>query len=76
MFETKYKEMRTGRLRKLTEPLVYVLLVAAFGFITTFVNHNRPPRLLNDPGLVSYTIEQQLDALLNDQHETYMEVSL
>ncbi len=26
-------------IRKWTEPLVYVVLVAAFGFITTVVNH-------------------------------------
>ena len=68
--------MRTEKLKKLTEPMVYILLVAAFGFITTFVNHNRTPQLLNDSGLVSFTLEQQMDALLNDQHETYKEVSL
>ena len=56
--------MKTRKIRKLTEPLVYIALVAAFGFVTTVVNHTRSTQPLTDTELVSYTLEEQPQELI------------
>ncbi|MFC2081364.1 hypothetical protein ACFLR8_04060 [Bacteroidota bacterium] len=52
-----------NKIKKWTEPLVYVVLVAAFGFITTVVNHTGREQQLNDTEFVSLTLESELEAL-------------
>ena len=51
------------KIRKWIEPLVYVVLVAAFGFITTVVNHTGRGDQLRDAEFVSLTLENELEAL-------------
>jgi hypothetical protein len=49
-------------IRKWTEPLIYVLLVAAFGLVTTLVSpagNERPVKENKD--VVSYTLEDELE---------------
>ena len=56
--------MKTGKnIRRITEPVVYVVLVAAFGFITTVVNHNSDQQQLRDTELVSFTLENEIEDL-------------
>ena len=63
-------EMKTkNNIRRFTEPLVYIVLVAAFGFITTVVNHSGKEEQLRDAEFVSLSIESEIEALLN-QEET------
>ena len=50
-------------IKKLTEPLVYVVLVAGFGFITTVVNHTNREEQLREAEFVSLTIENELETL-------------
>jgi hypothetical protein len=59
----------TNKIKRFTEPLVYLILVAAFGFITTVVNHSGREEQLRDAEFVSLTIESELEALLS-QDET------
>lgn len=56
-------------IRKWTEPLVYVVLVAAFGFITTVVNHTGREEQLRNAEFVSLTLENEFAALIY-QEET------
>ena len=56
-------------IRKWTEPLVYIVLVAAFGFITTVVNHTGREDQLRDAEFVSLTLENEFEALFY-QEET------
>ncbi len=58
-----------NNIRRFTEPLVYIVLVAAFGFITTVVNHSGKEEQLRDAEFVSLSIESEIEALLN-QEET------
>ena len=57
------------KIRKWTEPLVYVVLVAAFGFITTVVNHTGREEQLRNAEFVSLTLENEFAALIY-QEET------
>lgn len=57
------------QIRKITEPLVYVVLVAAFGFITTIVNHSGQEEQTRDAELVSLSVEREFAELLY-QEET------
>jgi hypothetical protein len=58
--------MKAGRnKKKWTEPLIYVVLVAAFGFLTTFVTHARSEDPVQDKDLVSFTIENELEAMFS-----------
>jgi len=69
-------EMKAGKnIKKWTEPLTYVVLVAAFGFITTIVTHTRSEKPVQDKDMVSYTIENDLEAVFNTVKES-KEVSL
>jgi hypothetical protein len=69
-------EMKAGKnMKKWTEPLTYVVLVAAFGFLSTEVTHSRSEDPVQDKDLVSYTMENELDAMINMVKEN-KEVSL
>ena len=59
----KTKEMKSKSIRKWTEPLVYIVLVASFGFITTIVNHTRDVQPVFDTELVSQNLENEFEAL-------------
>ena len=60
------QKMKVGRnIKKWTEPLTYVVLVAAFGFLTTFVTHERSEDPVQDKDLVSFTIENELETLFS-----------
>ena len=63
-------------IKKLTEPLLYIVLVAAFGFITSVVNHSRSTQPVSDSKLMSLSIEQQLDALLTGNRDSAKEIIL
>ena len=52
-----------NNLRRFTEPMIYIILVAAFGFITTVVNHSGKEKQLRDAGFVSLTLENQIAEL-------------
>ena len=62
-------------IKKWTEPLTYFVLVAVFGFLTTVVTHARSEEPVQDKDLVSFTIENELEAMF-DQVKEYREVSL
>ena len=63
-------KMKTKKnIHRLAEPLVYIVLVAAFGFITTVVNHSQQENQVTDTELVSLTFEDELEALFY-QEET------
>ncbi len=64
-------EMKTRkRIRKWTEPLVYIVLVSAFGFITSVVNHSSgQEEQLRESEFVTLTLEYELEALIA-QEET------
>jgi len=49
-------------IKKWTEPLIYVILVAAFGFLTTVVTHTRSEKPVEENDLVSFTIENEMAA--------------
>jgi hypothetical protein len=58
--------MKAGKnIKKWTEPLTYVVLVAAFGFLTTMVTHARSEDQGKDKDLVSFTIENELEAMFS-----------
>jgi len=68
--------MRAGKsIKKWTEPLTYVVLVAAFGFLSTVVTHARSEDPVQDKDLVSFTIESELEAMFQSVKEN-KEVSL
>ena len=62
--------MKTKKnISRFTEPLVYFVLVAAFGFITTVVNHSGKEEQIREAEFVTLTMESELEALLA-QEET------
>jgi len=68
--------MRAGKsIKKWTEPLTYVVLVAAFGFLSTVVTHARSEDPVQDKDLVSFTMESELEAMFLSVKEN-KEVSL
>ena len=68
--------MKAGKkIKKWTEPLVYVVLVAAFGFLSTVVTHARSEDPVQEKDMVSFTLENDLEALFNQVKEN-KEVSL
>ena len=68
--------MKTGKkIKQWTEPLVYVVLVAAFGFLSTVVTHARSEDPVQEKDMVSFTIENDLEALFSQVKEN-KEVSL
>ena len=62
-------------LKKLSEPLAYIVLVAAFGFLASMVNHSRNSGPDTDAKLMSYSLEQQLSEMLTGKSDT-REISL
>lgn len=50
-------------IKKWTEPLIYVVLVAAFGFLSSVVTHARSEDPVQDKDLVSFTMENELEAM-------------
>lgn len=52
-------------IKKWTEPLTYVVLVAAFGFLSTVVTHARSEDPVQDKDLVSFTMENEFEAMMN-----------
>ena len=59
-------EMKAGKkIKKWTEPLTYVVLVAAFGFLSTMVTHARSEDPVQDKDMVSFTIENELEAMFS-----------
>ena len=68
--------MKAGKkIKKWTEPLTYVVLVAAFGFLSTMVTHARSEDPVQENDLVSFTIENDLEAMFSTVKEN-KEVSL
>ncbi|MEE9461254.1 MAG: hypothetical protein V3V53_05445 [Bacteroidales bacterium] len=68
--------MKAGKnIRKWTEPLTYVVLVAAFGFLSTMVTHARSEDPVQENDLVSFTIENDFEAMFSSVKEN-KEVSL
>ena len=69
-------EMIAGKsIKKWTEPLTYVVLVAAFGFLSSVVTHARSEDPVQDKDLVSFTMENELEAMFLTVKEN-KEVSL
>jgi hypothetical protein len=69
--------MKTRRnIKRWTEPSIYVVLVAAFGFITTVVTHTRSEGPVKENDLVSFTVENDLEAMFTIVKEESKEVSL
>ena len=69
-------EMKARKyIKKWTEPLTYVVLVAAFGFMTTIVTHAKSEDPAQENDLVSFTIENDIEALFSTVKEN-KEVSL
>ena len=69
-------EMKAGKkIKKWTEPLTYVVLVAAFGFFSTIVTHARSEDPVQEKDLVSFTIENELGAIFSTVKDN-KEVSL
>jgi len=57
-------EMKARKnIKKWTEPLTYAVLVAAFGFLSTMVTHARSEEPIQDTDLVSFTIENDIEAM-------------
>ena len=50
-------------IRRITEPLIYMVLVAAFGFITTVVNHSGKEEQVREAELVTLSLENELGSL-------------
>ena len=64
------QEMKAGKnIRKWTEPLIYVVLVAAFGFLSTMVTHARSEDPVQENDLVSFTIENDFEAMFSSVKE-------
>ncbi len=58
--------MKAGKkIKNWIEPLTYVLLVAAFRFLSTMVTHARSEDPVQDKDLVSFTIENELEAMFS-----------
>jgi hypothetical protein len=58
--------MKAGKkIKNCTELLTYVVLVAAFGFLSTMVTHSRSEDPVQDKDMVSFTIENELEAMFN-----------
>ena len=58
--------MKTGKnKKKWIEPLTYVVLVAAFGFLSTMVTPAVSEDPVQDKDLVSFTIENELEAMFS-----------
>lgn len=58
--------MKAGKnIKKWTEPLTYVILVGAFGFLSTMVTHARSEDPEQEKDLVSFTIENELEAIFS-----------
>ena len=58
--------MKTGKnKKKWIEPLTYVVLVAAFGFLSTMATHAGSEDPVQDKDLVSFTIENELEAMFS-----------
>jgi hypothetical protein len=69
-------EMKAKKnIKKWTEPLKYVLLVAAFGFIFTIATHTSTQDPVQESNQVTFTIEHQLEAMFTTAKEN-REVSL
>ena len=62
-------------IKKWTEPLTYVVLVAAFGFLSSVVTHASGEDPVQDKDLVSFTMENELEAMFLTAKEN-KEVSL
>jgi hypothetical protein len=70
------QEMKARKnIKKLTEPLTYVVLVAAFGFLNTVVTHSKSEDPVQENDLVTFTIENELEAMFYPVKEN-KEVSL
>ena len=54
-------------IRKWTEPVVYIVVVAAFGFVTSVVNHSGQEEQLRDAEFVSLTLEHEIEALIHQE---------
>jgi hypothetical protein len=52
-----------NRLKKWTEPLSYIVLVAAFGFLTSVVTHARSEEPVQQNDMTSHTLENDQEAL-------------
>ena len=63
MKPNKRKMKVTKKIKKWTEPLTYVVLVAAFGLLSTVVTHARSEDPVQDRDLVSFTLEDELEAM-------------
>ena len=57
-----------NRIKKWTEPLSYIVLVAAFGFLTSVVTHARSEEPVQQNDMTSFTLE-------NDQEAVFVMVS-
>ena len=68
--------MKLKKIKKLAEPLLYIVLVAAFGFITSVVNHSQGTEQESDSKLMSYSMEQQIETLLTGNSVAAKEISL
>jgi hypothetical protein len=51
-------------MKKITEPLAYIILVAAFGFLASVVNHSRSTPPTPEAQLMSFSVEAQLNEML------------
>ena len=54
-------------IRNWTEPVVYIVVVAAFGFVTSVVNHSGIEEQLWDAEFVSLTLEHDIEALIHQE---------
>ena len=68
--------MKLKNIKKLGEPLGYIILVSAFGFITSVVNHSQASEPVSDTQLMSFSIEHQIDAMLTGKTAVSKEISL
>lgn len=71
-----YRGMKAQTLRKITEPLLYIVLVAAFGFLTAVINHSRNAGPVPETEFVAPTFEQQMAAMIQSEQEELKKVSL
>lgn len=62
-------------IKKWTEPLIYVVLVAAFGFLSTIATHTGSEDPVKENDLVTVSIENEFEAILSTVKEN-KEVSL
>lgn len=62
-------------IKKWTEPLIYVVLVAAFGFFSTIATHTGSEDPVKENDLVTVSIENEFEAILSTVKEN-KEVSL